>query len=227
MYVLVEGEVGEKKVYREWIPLVNPNLNFAETLDDVKENNYFIIHGGGYPAYLETIENAINDIIQIKDENDKRIFDRLVIAADSEELSFEEKESEIKSHIENILKAKRIKIDYRIIIQHFCLETWCLGNRRIVGNNIQDKTLKSYIKHHDVSKNDPEDLLSPPELGITRAQFSEKYLRSLLQSKYKNLTYTKSKPSALLHEKYFEQLKSRLEDTSHIASFREFLKAFE
>jgi len=32
IYVVVEGEVGEKQVYRVWIPCVNSQLTFAQKL---------------------------------------------------------------------------------------------------------------------------------------------------------------------------------------------------
>jgi hypothetical protein len=48
----------------------------------------------------------------------------------------------------------------------------------------------------------------------------------MLNEKYRNLTYSKSNPGALLHVKYFEQIKNRLKDTGHIASFGAFLQAF-
>lgn len=185
-------------------------------MDDLKENNFTIVSGGGYPNYFEIIEHAIADL------NDFPNINRLVIAVDSEDFTYEEKVNEIT----DFLSDKNIKIPYFIIIQHFCLETWALGDKSIVKRQPQNKILKDYLKHFDVLNNDPE-LLTPMESRLNRAQTAEKYLRLLLNERYRNLTYKKSNPEALLHEKYFIALKNRLEETQHIRSFVNFLTAFK
>ncbi len=55
---------------------------------------------------------------------------------DSEDLGHDEKLEEISSFMTKI----GLDIDYRIVVQHFCLETWALGNRAIVPR--QPKTDK-------------------------------------------------------------------------------------
>jgi len=226
IYVIVEGEVGEKRVYREWIPCVNNELKFSPTIEQVKYNNFFIIHGGGYPQYFSSIEHAIDDVLKIK-ENDNRIFDRLVVSADSEENSYDEKKTELTTFIENKLKRRKIKaFDYKIIVQNFCLEAWCLGNRKIISKSNKEEGLKIHTKHYDVRSRDPE-LLETPEIFLTRAQYAKQYLKSALQNKHRNLTYTSSNPEALLNSKYYEQLLGRLRETQHIKSFEDFLTAFK
>jgi hypothetical protein len=226
VYIVVDGEIGEKQVYNAWIPLLNPALTPANTLDKVQENNFYIIHSGGYPGYFKIIENAITDMSERKNGHGKPLFDRLIVSTDSEDSSLQEKLNEVQQYIQNILRQKNITTDCRIIVQHFCLETWGLGNRALVGKNIQTPLLKKYISHFNVAKSDPENLPPLPEENLNRAQFAEKYLRKLLQEKHRNLTYTKSVPTVMLHNKYFEQLKSRLKDTGHIASFQRFIDAF-
>ncbi len=58
MFVVVEGEIGERRVYEKWIPFVNPKMIWVESIFDISENNFAIIAGGGYPNYFEVIENA-------------------------------------------------------------------------------------------------------------------------------------------------------------------------
>jgi hypothetical protein len=49
LYFLVEGRQTEKKVYRKLIPYLLPKLTEVKHFDAVKENNFYIFIGGGYP----------------------------------------------------------------------------------------------------------------------------------------------------------------------------------
>jgi hypothetical protein len=146
----------------------------------------------------------------------------LVIAVDSEEQSRQEKLQEIQDHVD----ALRCPIQYIVIVQHFCLETWAIGNRRIFPRHIHDPKVLEYKKLYDVSKKDPELLPLLEAEALNRAQFCYKYLRLILRQKYKRLSYTKSNPGPLLNDKYFHQVKLRYEETGHINSFDSFLTAF-
>ena len=170
----------------------------------------------GYPYYFDVIENAILDINQIQR------FDRLVISVDSEEMTKQEKYNEIST----FLSGKTCIAEMRIVIQHFCFETWALGNRKVIRPNPSLNQLREYKNLFDVRVNDPELLPPKPDEGLNRAKFAEKYLRLALNDKFRNLTYTKSNPQALVHEKYFAQVKSRFEETDHITSFGDFFNAF-
>ncbi len=216
VYLIVEGNVGEKKVYAHWVPLVNPSLSIVNSLDAVQHNNVIIYSGGGYPNYLDVIEAGVEDVSTNKQ------LDRLVISVDSEEMSYQEKRREI----DGFVKALGKKLDYKIIVQHFCLETWALGNQVIIPRRPKDMQLRNYRKYFDVLNKDPELLPGSPEGSLNRSQFAEHYLRKLLNDKYRNLTYTKRNPKALLHDTYFKRVKKRLETTGHIASFEDFLAAF-
>ena len=215
VYLIVEGN-GEKKVYAHWVPLVNPNLSVVNSLEEVQHNNLIIISGGGYPNYLDVIEDGIEDVVG----NEQ--LDRLVIAIDSEEMSYEEKQKEI----EQIVDASGEDLDYKIIVQHFCLETWALGNKVIVSRKPKNLQLQQYRSHFDVLDRDPELLPDYPIEDLSRSQFAARYLTKLLNEKYKTLTYKKGNPQSLLHDMYFKRVKMRLETTGHIASFEDFLAAF-
>jgi hypothetical protein len=216
LYILVEGEIGEKKVYRTWIPIVNPLLSFVGHISEIENNNFSILSGGGYPNYLEVIEHAIEDV------NMYNNIDRLVIAVDSEDMTYQEKYSEIESYI----KKMRSHCEIRIIIQHFCLETWALANRSIISPKPQSEMLRRYISIFNVRVDNPELLPNLPQENMNRAQFAAKYLRIALNDKYRKLTYSKSNPAPLLHVKYFYRVKTRMEETAHILSFQNFLDAF-
>ena len=216
IYVIVEGAAGERKVYQHWVPLVNPNLSYVPHVSNIVHNHFSIIIGGGYPQYYEVIDDAIADV------NHYGNIDRLVIAVDSEEMEFDEKYAEICQHVSK----SHCIAETRIVVQHFCLETWALGNRVIIRPNSQSSKLREYKRFYNVRLNDPELLPGYPPEELNRAQFAERYLRRALNDKYRNLTYTKSNPGALLHDKYFERVKGRLEQTGHISSFEGFLAAF-
>ena len=54
-------------------------------------------------------------------------------------------------------------LDYQIIIQHFCLETWALGNRVIITRNPISASIREYRKYFDVLVDDPELLPGYPK----------------------------------------------------------------
>lgn len=152
IYIVVEGEVGERKVYECWIPLVNPNLTYVQGIQNIVHNNFAIIVGGGYPGYFDVIDAAITDV------NSHMTVDRLVIAADSEEMEHEDKLQEIRSFVSR----KRCIAEIHIIVQHFCLETWALGNRAVIRPQPRNPKLREYKRFYNVRTSDPE-LLPPYE----------------------------------------------------------------
>ena len=181
IYVVGEGDVAEKQVYEKWIPFVNPNLSYVDSIFDITDNHFSIISGGGYPNYKDVVKYAIEDV------NKHGNIDRLVIAIDSEEMSYDEKYDEIVKHT----KQFHCKADIHTVIQHFCIETWALGNRKVFSSRPQCRTLIEYKKIYDVKDNDPEMLPALRQEELNRAQFAEKYLRRIFQDKYKRLTYSK------------------------------------
>lgn len=215
IHIVVEGEKGATKVYEIWVPLVNPSLTYVSRISDIVNDNFSIVGGGGYPQYLEIIDAAIEDV------NNYRNIERLVIGVDSEDFSYKEKYREIKDHI----SSSPCLAEIRIVVQHFCLETWALGNEVIVTQPHSD-VLRKYVNFFNVRVEDPELLPGCSEEELNRAQFAARYLKYALNDKYKELTYSKSNPTALLHPKYFGRVKQRLQNTRHISSFAHFLTAF-
>jgi hypothetical protein len=215
-YIVVEGKCGESIVYPKWISYVNKSLIQKFCIDDVVDNSYFLISGNGFPRYYQIIDNAVDDI------NSSGKFDFLVVAIDSEDDTYSEKYNDIMTYVGDRLISAKLKI----IIQHPCLETWALGNRIVYRRNPEDETLRKFLKFYNVRIDDPELLPAYPEKELNRAQFSFLYLKHILIDRYPHLTYTKSNPNVLLHIKYFEQLKKRLNETDHIKSFDAFLQAF-
>jgi hypothetical protein len=216
IYVVVEGEQTEKQVYRAWIRFVNPTLNPIETPDRFSKDKYYILASHGYPFVLESIEGAVADVVQYGN------VDRLVIAVDSEDRSREQRFTEIEQHLARL----KCPIASRVVVQHFCFETWALGNRKIVGRNVQDHVLRSYIRIYNVVKRDPELLPSYPSREWNRAQFAFAYLKSSIHDKHRNLSYSKNNPGVVIERSFFDQVVKRNTKTEHIQSFRDFLAAF-
>jgi hypothetical protein len=209
----VEG-FSEKEIYKKWIPYANNRLKCVDTIDEVSEDNFIIITGGGYPNLLEVIDDAI-ETIDLYDG----LFDKLLISVDSEEFTREEKFFEMKNHVEN----KNCSIPIDIIVQHFCIETWLLGNKKIGPRNPSSVKLKNYKNIFDVLCYDPELLPENEEEELNRAQFAFSYIKALLNEKFRNLSYTKKNPTPVLHHTFFNEVKSRFLNDGHINSFKEFL----
>lgn len=215
LYVVVEGTC-EKKVYTGWIQFINPTLKYSEDFYKLTENSFAILSGGGYPSYYKIIENAIADV------NSLGNVDRLIISIDSEDMTREEKYNEVYNFVTKFECNSKIII----IIQHFCLETWALGNRIILRRNTSNERLKTYMNCFDVITKDPELLPHYPPEDLTRAQFAYKYLRTIISDRYSSIAYSKSRPNIIINNGYFCQLKKRFNETGHISSFESFLTAF-
>jgi hypothetical protein len=215
-YLVVEGKCGESIIYPQWISYVNEQLVQKFCIDDMVDNSYYLISGNGFPYYYQIIDNAIEDI------NVSGKFDCLVIAVDSEDYSCSDKYNDILTYVGNKLVSAQLKI----IVQHPCIEAWALGNRVVLRRNPEDEMVREFLKFYNVRKSDPELLPGYPKKELNRAQFAFLYLKHILVDRYPRLTYTKSNPKALLHIKYFEQLKKRFNETAHIKSFDMFLQAF-
>lgn len=111
LYAVVEGELASKKIYEYWIPYINPNLSYIDHISQIVSDNFSILMGGGQPGILERIDAAIVDV------NAYGNIDRLIIALDSEDFTFEERYKWIYQHIAQMHCVAEI----RIIIQHFCI----------------------------------------------------------------------------------------------------------
>jgi hypothetical protein len=215
IYVVVEGDA-EARVYPRWIPLVNPTLSHARTLDDVVNEQFYVISGRGYPQYFQVIADAIEDV------NASLMFDRLVVAVDSEEMTYEDKLAEMQARF--VSTFCRVPIHW--VIQHFCFETWALGNRKALKPVSQSQRLRDYRAIHDVRREDPELLPPLTPMNWNRSAFALRYLVAVLNEHFRNLTYTKRSPGPVMHQKFYAQLVARKDDTGHIGSFSDFLRAF-
>lgn len=217
IYVIVEGEKAAKKIYQKWITLVNPNLRSVDYLTDFTHNNFLVYHGLGQPIWGR-VSKAVEDVVNTKN------IDRLVIAFDSEDKSYNEKLEEAKDQVEKL----GCPVEVKYVVQHFCLETWLLGNRDIFRKKPQNNLLREYYVKFDIRVEDPENLPDHPKKAMNRAQFAYNYLRLGISDIHgEEKWYNKRNPGIALEEQYFRKIKQRYENINHIKSFRDFINAFQ
>ncbi|MDX2303469.1 MAG: hypothetical protein NW226_11750 [Microscillaceae bacterium] len=221
LYFLVEGAKTEMIVYPQWLSYLIPQLTQAESISEVRENNYFMLSGGGVPQIYDQLEKTIQDI------NASGKFKYLVFCVDSDEMTVEEK----KEEIHNKIKTKNLELidcHLEIIVQNVCIETWFLGNKKIFPNDLDSELFRKYVQHYNVRENDPERMPLLPEAEFdTHAQFHESYLRELFKEKFKNqpIRYSKNHPGEVTKEYYLKALQQRiLDNPGHLMSFQYFIR---
>lgn len=213
LYLLVEGKT-EKKLYPEWFKHLWPEMNYQEDLDEVKDDDFYVFSSMGIPAIIDDIENAILDIQAHGN------IDYFFIIIDAEELSLDERLKEVQDKLEEI-NLKNIKSI--IIVQDKCIETWCLGNSRLCGENSRHSGFQECLNYYNVRELDPELMDRPisQEDFNTSAQYHEYYLKQMFINK--SIKYRKGKVDVIGQHTYLDSLISRTELTSHIRSFRHFI----
>lgn len=211
IYFVLEGEKTEVKLYPQWISLLVPKLSQVFFEKDVIKNNYYIFSGGGIPSIYSHTVNAIKNI------NDNPIFDKLIICLDGEEIGTEERKSEIVHYIEQSGVILNPQCSIEFVIQNICIETWFLGNRKIVKRTSENNKLQDYINHYNIRENDPE-LMEKMEVYRNKAHFHYSYFKEIL--KEHKLSYSKSNPKVVLEDSYVNELIKRTVDTNHLPSLK-------
>lgn len=211
--LMTEGK-GEKSIYKAWVPCVNPNVTYVPNIRQMSHDNFSITSAFGYPGYFDLIDQTITDV------NDQGNIDRLVICVDSEDMSLADKRREVQAYVAGKPCAAQIVV----VVQHFCVETWALGNRRACRVIPKTPALATFRGVFDVRAQDPE--LLPAYASSNRAQFACAYLQAMLQDWNPHNVYVKGNPKPLCRPDYYYQVRQRLSDTNHIPSFDQFLRAF-
>ena len=139
IYFLVEGKT-EAIVYPDWLAHLLPDFSRVKNAFDVRENNYFLFNGGGFPSLLHNhLRNTVEDINEINK------FDYLVVCLDADDFSVEERKDEVLQFIENQSVILNNFTSLVIIVQNKCIETWFLGNAKIFKQNPENEDLRNYI----------------------------------------------------------------------------------
>lgn len=215
LYFLVEGRRTEKKVYPKWLSILLPELQEVRFPHEVNKNNYYIFSGNGYPSILDN--HLVNSIEEV---NSIRNFNYLIMCIDSDEVEVEERQQEVNDFISAHNLSLIGTTKFVLIIQNRCIETWCLGNKRIFKRNPHSETLREYIGYYNTKENDPE-LMGNIGHFETHAQFHEDYLRETLRER--SIRYTKKNPQGVIDKHYLNELIKRAYSTNHIKSFKTFI----
>lgn len=211
VYVLVEGRRTEKIVYRSWLTSLFGQLKEVQRVEDIESDNLYVLAGNGYPSYLDRIESSVEDI------REHGRIDHFLVCVDAEESPIEEKIEEVRQLATGI---ESTHTQLHIIVHDCCIETWFLGNKKIVARFPQDLCLGRYKAFYDVVTYDPERMPKFEEF-VTRPQFHFAYLRRVFRER--RLFYSKQNPAAVKDLTYFHELERRFRTIDHIQSFGRFL----
>lgn len=215
LYFLLEGKRTEPKIYPKWLQVLLPNhtrVYNAYSISSSASDNYYLISGMGFPALLHNqLKNSIDEVNEIGH------FSHLIIVLDSEEESIEQRINEVENFI--IDQNLNLSCNLKIIVQHRCIETWLLGNRKVFPRQPADTTLVNYINHYSVLNYNPEECPKFPGFNTTAAYHFD-YLRAML--KERNVSYTKTNPRAVDDATYLKELIKR-SNNGHLISFKTFV----
>lgn len=215
LYFLVEGRRTERKVYPAWLAHLLPHFTRVEQFDAVRDKHYFLVSGEGYPSLLD---DHLRDAI----DNCNRVgrYSHLVLCMDADESTAGDRVREVRDRV----AAKRWELNgtaLEIVVQNRTIETWFLGNSRIVSRSPQRSRLRQFVGFYDVTQFDPELMGRYPGY-TTHAQFHGEYLREVFQER--GIVYSKRSPGHVTESSYLGQLLNRVErEPTHLATFRTFV----
>ncbi len=228
LYVVVEGRRTEPQLYRAWLPRLIPGLQPVRRLDDLSGDSLYILHGNGYPAIEDRVREAVENISEFP------AIDHLLICLDSEEDSWEDRHAELRGLLD-LLSCPRPST---VIVAECSIETWLLGNRRVVRRNPESARLREWRAHYDVLELDPEKMRGHPAFR-TRAQFHFAYLQEVFRDRFGatelqrgHLAYTKEHPGEAASPSYLDELRRRATEPQpagppHLQSFARLLSFAE
>ncbi|AQQ09730.1 hypothetical protein L21SP3_01542 [Sedimentisphaera cyanobacteriorum] len=230
LYILVEGKCTEFKLYPAWLSVLLPKFERVYSFDEVEQNNYYIVSGYGIPSLIKNhLPNAILDVAKLKEK-----YDYLVVVVDAEELSVEQRKSEV-AEVQRRYKQQLGDVKVQVVVQNRCIETWLLGNREMIPPSPKREKLKRYIDYYDINFNNPENMpnyvddTDAREEGphfSTTARFHTDYLQEVF--KEQNMVYTKRNPRYASNEQFLKGLMRRvMYDPADLVTFQEFLSFCE
>jgi hypothetical protein len=208
VYFLVEGRRTEAQVYPAWLTVLLPTFKQVGSPGEASRQCYFLISGNGYPSVVqETLKNAIADV------NEHGNYDYLVVCLDADDLSVAERLDEIEAILaqlrfgdEDAWKLTRTQLQF--VIQNRTIETWFLGNRKLLTAAPQGDRLRQFLKFQDVSELDPETIKLHPTFEHL-AEFHHEYLKEIFRER--GLAYKKRDPGHVKDKTYLEQLRARVD----------------
>lgn len=218
LYFLVEGRRTEKKVYARWLAHTFPALLQVHSFARVEENHYLIVSGGGQPMVFEEIGAALETICT------RPVIDHLFICMDTEDDEYDAKLAELDAEVAHASHATRVhtyapRLHIHAIVQSCCIETWFLGNARMMRPAPSSSELARYKAFYDVRTRDPEGMgsMNPP---MPRAVFHGRYLKAMLRERNPGLRYSKQHPGVVMERDYLDALRERCRNTGHLRSLQ-------
>lgn len=218
LYFILEGEKTEVALYPKWIEYILPKYTQVSFEHQACANNYYIFSGGGIPSMYSHTVNAIKNI------NDNPIYDKLIVCIDAEEVGVARTLHEVNDHIVSSGVNLVESCELIFVVQNVCIESWFLGNRRIIKRAPEGEKLRDFMGFYNVIEEDPEEM-GKMDSYRTTADFHYHYFREVL--KEHNLSYRKSRPNVVLERPFFDELIKRTVETNHLSTFRSLLQLLE
>lgn len=217
IYIIVEGDKTETKVYPAWLQILVPSLKKVDRKEDLGDGNYYLFSGHGIPSIYDYICDAIEDINALNSSGEVTV-DYLMVCMDTEDVSREV----ILQEIKEVLDDRKITLNppckLKVFEHKVSMESWFLGNIKLLSPNTQSSTLRTYRNYYDVRNNDPEMMDNiDSDRFHSKAQFHCSYLKEIF--KENNMKYTKNNPGEVCQAHYLNRLIDRYKTTGHIASF--------
>lgn len=100
LYIVVEGEQTETKVYPAWLQILVPQLYRIDDAWNLSENSdsYYLFSAGGIPSIYKHVSNAVADINEIN-ACGKGKYDYLLMCIDVEEESRQYIEQKVQEQL--------------------------------------------------------------------------------------------------------------------------------
>lgn len=210
LYLLVEGRRTEMAIYPAWIELMLPQMRRIFRPFDVKENNYYIVSGFGFPNLLGHIKNCAKDIDRYPE------FDYLLICLDSDDESISSRIREVEQALnspDSWPEQSRVKV----VVQRKCIESWLLG-APLMEKAKSKPAAQPFLSFYDVTRNDPEKMGKPNDYHGSASGFHCTYLTMLCESI--GTFYSKRNPQVACTQEYVDGLYHRVHQTQHLSSLR-------
>lgn len=142
--------------------------------------------------------------------------DCLVIVLDAD--IYGSVEATYEKVVRELQKANIDDIQWEIIVQNKCIETWFLGNREAYPDSYSD-AFAPFADHYNVSKQDPEQMPGDGEHSI--GTYSKVYLKKMLNESKR--TYTERRVKDVTMPEYLEGMNNRIQETEDVASYKAFV----
>lgn len=230
LYLLVEGEITEKQVYRAWLHHELPWLREVGSAPEITTGAFYVLSSGGYPT-PGLLEACARDV------RDNPAIEHLVVCVDTDDRpAATVREQQVTERLAEAIDATRMRegnpnVRAHVIVQHWCIETWFLGNARLALRASPSERLVKLLGHFDVRAHDPEAMGLPSwserDTPRTISKFHQQYLRELFLNVEPRARYSKSAPGIVLDRAYYDALRERVATTGHLPSLARLFEAWQ